>query len=184
MVKALEQLRAERIVRNGRVGHDRSCHNGHPPVTTSGSPGSSGSPVPGTRRSTAVTSSNRETSESPRVGLNLSASGADECGKLGWECLALYISPDLGERIMLSGERSLVEEVFPEIAAPLMDARTNVAWNQNPRHVIRFPLNGYCKLNSMQVNSISEDFADYSARRKCGSSLQFCDFRNETRINR
>jgi hypothetical protein len=27
-----------------------------------------------------------------------------------------------------------------------------VAWNQDPRHVIRFPLNGYCKLNSMQVN--------------------------------
>ena len=52
---------------------------------------------------------------------------------------------------MLSGERALVEEVFPEIAHPLMDARTNVAWNQNPRHVIRFPLNGYCKLNSMQV---------------------------------
>lgn len=76
---------------------------------------------------------------------------AEESSRLGWECLALYVSPDLGERIMLSGDRSLVEECFPEIASALMDARTSVAWNQDPRHVIRFPLNGYCKLNSMQV---------------------------------
>jgi 3-deoxy-D-arabino-heptulosonate 7-phosphate (DAHP) synthase class II len=52
---------------------------------------------------------------------------------------------------MLSGDRNLVEEIFPEIATPLMDARSSVAWNQDPRHVIRFPLNGYCKLNSMQA---------------------------------
>lgn len=69
----------------------------------------------------------------------------------GWQCLVLHVSPDLGERIMLSGERSLVEDVFPEVAAQLTDARASVAWNQHPRHVIRFPLNGYCKLNSMQV---------------------------------
>lgn len=81
-----------------------------------------------------------------------SASPGEDCNsRLGWECLALYVSPDLGERIMLSGDRNLVEEIFPEIATPLMDARSNVAWNQDPRHVIRFPLNGYCKLNSMQV---------------------------------
>jgi hypothetical protein len=30
-----------------------------------------------------------------------------------WEVLALNISPDLGERVMLSGERSLIEEAFP-----------------------------------------------------------------------
>jgi BTB/POZ domain-containing protein KCTD1/15 len=67
-------------------------------------------------------------------------------------CLSLYISADLGERIAPSGERSLVEEVFPAIAAPLVDARTNFAWNQNPRYVNRLSLNGYCKLNSMQIN--------------------------------
>ena len=111
------------------------------------------SPVSGTRRPT-VSSSNRE-QDSPgsaghiaeAVGLNLTTSES----KLGWECLAVHISPDLGERIMLSGERSLIEGAFPEIATPLMDARSSVAWNQDPRHVIRFPLNGYCKLNSMQV---------------------------------
>lgn len=34
-------------------------------------------------------------------------------GGLEWEVLALNISPDLGERVMLSGERSLIEESFP-----------------------------------------------------------------------
>lgn len=157
MVKALEQLRLDRCIRNGHHGlyHEKNyLPNGHP-VSKSCSPVSgSHSPVSGTRRS-AVSSSNRE-QDSPAsvaahgaetVGLNLSTNDS----KLGWECLAVYISPDLGERIMLSGERSLIEGAFPEIAAPLMDARTSVAWNQDPRHVIRFPLNGYCKLNSMQA---------------------------------
>lgn len=69
---------------------------------------------------------------------------------VGYQCLALNICPDLGERIMISGERSLVEETFPEISQTLMDARSGVAWNQDAKHVIRFPLNGYCKLNSLQ----------------------------------
>lgn len=73
------------------------------------------------------------------------------CENGDFECLALNISPDLGERIVISGERALVEEVFPEISQPLMDARSSVAWNQDSKHVIRFPLNGYCKLNSLQT---------------------------------
>ncbi|CAN8001194.1 unnamed protein product, partial [Ixodes pacificus] len=68
-----------------------------------------------------------------------------------YQCLALNISPDMGERIVISGERALVEQVFPEIAQALMDARSGVAWNQDTKHVIRFPLNGYCKLNSLQT---------------------------------
>lgn len=84
-------------------------------------------------------------------------SASDDGARLGWECLALYVSPDLGERLMLSGDRALVEECFPEIAGALMDGRTSVAWNQDPRHVIRFPLNGYCKLNSMQVLTLCHD---------------------------
>lgn len=43
-------------------------------------------------------------------------------------------------------------QVFPETNQALMDARSSVAWNQHDtRHVIRFPLNGYCKLNSVQA---------------------------------
>lgn len=69
-----------------------------------------------------------------------------------YECVALHVSPDLGERIMLSGDRTLLDEVFPESNQALMDARSGVAWNQqDTRHVIRFPLNGYCKLNSVQA---------------------------------
>lgn len=29
----------------------------------------------------------------------------------GFECVALHVSPDLGERIMLSGERAVLDEV-------------------------------------------------------------------------
>ncbi|KAF5272700.1 hypothetical protein FQA39_LY07727, partial [Lamprigera yunnana] len=69
-----------------------------------------------------------------------------------FECVALHISPDLGERIMLSGDRSTLDEVFPETNQALMDVRSGMAWNQqDARHVIRFPLNGYCKLNSVQA---------------------------------
>ncbi|XP_017770133.1 PREDICTED: BTB/POZ domain-containing protein kctd15 isoform X2 [Nicrophorus vespilloides] len=69
-----------------------------------------------------------------------------------YECVALHVSPDLGERIMLSGDRAVLDEVFPETNQALMDARTGVAWNQQDvHHVIRFPLNGYCKLNSVQA---------------------------------
>lgn len=69
-----------------------------------------------------------------------------------YECVALHVSPDLGERIMLSGDRTLLDEVFPETNQALMDARSGMAWNQQDvHHVIRFPLNGYCKLNSVQA---------------------------------
>ncbi|XP_055689088.1 BTB/POZ domain-containing protein Tiwaz [Lutzomyia longipalpis] len=69
-----------------------------------------------------------------------------------FEIVALHISPDLGERIMLSAERALLDEVFPEAQQAVLDARSSVSWNQlDGRQVIRFPLNGYCKLNSVQV---------------------------------
>lgn len=68
-----------------------------------------------------------------------------------YEIVALHISPHLGERIMLSSERTLLEELFPESAQAVLE-RTNVSWNQlDGRQIIRFPLNGYCKLNSIQV---------------------------------
>jgi hypothetical protein len=79
----------------------------------------------------------------------------EETGEVTFECVALHVSPDLGERVMLSGERALIDEAFPETSQALMDVRSNVAWNAaaggDPRHVIRFPLNGYCKLNSVQA---------------------------------
>lgn len=69
-----------------------------------------------------------------------------------YECVALHVSPDLGERVMLSGGRTLLDEVFPETTQAVIDARSGVSWHQqDTRHVIRFPLNGYCKLNSVQA---------------------------------
>lgn len=76
----------------------------------------------------------------------------DSNGHDSFECVALHISPDLGERIMLSGDRTLIDEVFPETGQAIMDTRSGIAWNlHDARHVIRFPLNGYCKLNSVQA---------------------------------
>lgn len=55
----------------------------------------------------------------------------------GFECVALHVSPDLGERIMLSGDRGLLDEVFPETCQAVIDARSGAAsWNQQD-HVIR-----------------------------------------------
>uniref|UniRef100_A0A0K8S8E3 BTB domain-containing protein n=3 Tax=Lygus hesperus TaxID=30085 RepID=A0A0K8S8E3_LYGHE len=69
-----------------------------------------------------------------------------------YECVAVHVSPDLGERVLLSGERSLLDEVFPETGQAALDARCGATWTQADTHqVIRFPLNGYCKLNSVQA---------------------------------
>ncbi|PIO24571.1 hypothetical protein AB205_0042430 [Aquarana catesbeiana] len=66
------------------------------------------------------------------------------------DCLVVRVTPDLGERIALSGEKALIEENFPE-TGDVMCNSVNAGWNQDPTHVIRFPLNGYCRLNSVQV---------------------------------
>lgn len=107
----------------------------------------------GSGTTSAATSStidrNGHHSDHLRSSCHLSDDGSPD---LVYQCLALNISPDLCERIMMSGERALVEEIFPEISQALMDARSGVAWNMSDaRHIIRFPLNGYCKLNSLQA---------------------------------
>ncbi|XP_043921368.1 BTB/POZ domain-containing protein KCTD1 isoform X1 [Protopterus annectens] len=66
------------------------------------------------------------------------------------ECLVVRVAPELGERITLSGDKSLIEEVFPEIGDVMCNS-VNAGWNHDSTHVIRFPLNGYCHLNSVQV---------------------------------
>ena len=75
-----------------------------------------------------------------------------ESGRLSrpCECLVVRVAPDLGERITLSGDKSLIEEVFPEIGDVMCNS-VNAGWNHDSTHVIRFPLNGYCHLNSVQV---------------------------------
>ncbi|XP_062412848.1 BTB/POZ domain-containing protein KCTD1 isoform X1 [Sardina pilchardus] len=66
------------------------------------------------------------------------------------ECLVVRVAPDLGERITLSGDKALIEDIFPEIGDVMCNS-VNAGWNHDSTHVIRFPLNGYCHLNSVQV---------------------------------
>lgn len=69
------------------------------------------------------------------------------------EVIALNISPEMGERIVISGLRDSIVEVFPEIGSTLQDPRLSLAWNTGSKYVIRFPLNGYCKVTTTQVIS-------------------------------
>lgn len=92
----------------------------------------------------------------------------------GCECLVVRVTPDLGERIALSGEKILIEEVFPE-TGDVMCNSVNAGWNQDPTHVIRFPLNGYCRLNSVQV--LERLFQKgFSVRASCGGGVDSSQF--------
>ncbi|XP_027035360.1 BTB/POZ domain-containing protein KCTD1 isoform X2 [Tachysurus fulvidraco] len=66
------------------------------------------------------------------------------------ECVVVRVAPELGERITLSGDKALIEDIFPEIG-DVMCKSVNAGWNHDSTHIIRFPLNGYCHLNSVQV---------------------------------
>lgn len=117
MVKQLEQMKKDRVIRNGNA-------------TAMNAIGSSSSPLNPSRMKNQNRTQSMDT----------------------YDIVALHISPDLGERIMLSAERFILDEIFPETNQAVLDGRTNVAWNQlDGRQIIRFPLNGYCKLNSIQV---------------------------------
>jgi len=82
---------------------------------------------------------------------NSSLSGAKE----QYECVSVHVSPDLGERVMLSGDHAVLDEVFPETGHSALESsagRPAVSWTPvDSRHLVRFPLNGYCKLNSVQA---------------------------------
>ncbi|XP_067853629.1 BTB/POZ domain-containing protein kctd15 isoform X1 [Heptranchias perlo] len=90
------------------------------------------------------------------------------------ECLVLRVTPDLGERISMSGEKSLIEDIFPE-TGDVMCNSVNAGWNQDPTHVIRFPLNGYCRLNSVQVleRSLQKGFRVVAS---CGGGVDSSQF--------
>lgn len=93
------------------------------------------------------------------------------------DCIAVSLSPDLGERISLSAERFLIEEVFPELTSALMDSR-NSGFNLDNRYVIRFPLNGFCKLNSIQVfqRLLNNNFKIEASTGGGVEGQQFCEY--------
>ena len=49
----------------------------------------------------------------------------------------MNIAPEMGERIMISGLRDTIEELFPEISPTLQDTRHSLAWNSSSKFVIR-----------------------------------------------
>lgn len=75
-----------------------------------------------------------------------------KCGKasLACECVVVHVAPELGERISVSADRALIKDVFPEVRGVIFNSQ-NTSGNQESSHVIRFPLNGHCHFNSVQV---------------------------------
>ncbi len=71
-------------------------------------------------------------------------------GGVGGECVIVHTTPDCSERITLSGDKDLIHELFPEVGSVICNS-SNRGWAQESNYVIRFPLNAYCKLNTVQV---------------------------------
>ena len=146
MVRHLEGLKRERAVKEERD-------------VQIGSGGGSSTPCASPSHNQAVSTNNSKSLNNHSNSVKRSIQSASQNPPTSsnievYEVVALHISPDLGERIMLSSDRTLVDELFPETTQSIMESRSGVAWNQlDGRQVIRFPLNGYCKLNSVQVLS-------------------------------
>ncbi|XP_003726136.1 BTB/POZ domain-containing protein kctd15-like [Strongylocentrotus purpuratus] len=75
-----------------------------------------------------------------------------ESGCTGNECVIVHTSPDCVERISLSGDKNIIYELFPEVGSIICNSSPTAAgWAQDSNYVIRFPLNGFCKMNTVQV---------------------------------
>lgn len=94
------------------------------------------------------------------------------------ECVVVRVAPELGERITLSGDKALIEDIFPEIGDVMCNS-VNAGWNHDSTHIIRFPLNGYCHLNSVQVGCTTKKFCNvhllwvYVVNKKGSESSEF-----------
>uniref|UniRef100_A0A1A8V8R9 Potassium channel tetramerisation domain containing 15b n=1 Tax=Nothobranchius furzeri TaxID=105023 RepID=A0A1A8V8R9_NOTFU len=61
------------------------------------------------------------------------------------ECVVLHVAPELGEKISVSSQRVVLEEVFPELREDFS------TWKQESSYVTRFPLSRSCHFSSVQV---------------------------------
>ncbi|XP_075997668.1 uncharacterized protein LOC142991420 [Genypterus blacodes] len=75
-----------------------------------------------------------------------------ECGAMcqECECVVVLVAPEVSERIRVSATRVVIDEVFPEVRNILYNP-PDASWNQDSTHVMCFPLNSFCSLNSVQV---------------------------------
>ena len=113
------------------------------------------------RRLRAKRSATKTSSTAEQNGLTTIAScSSDDQTPITVDCVIMNVSPDLGERVSLSAERQLLQELFPELSSSLADYRSGTTvWTSTAdsdqaaasSYVVRFPLNGFCHLNSLQV---------------------------------
>jgi len=112
------------------------------------------------RRQKGKRSAARAPSGAEQNGLTTTPRGPSDEAPAIVDCVIMNVSPDLGERVSLSAERQLLQELFPELSSALADYRsgttvwTSTADRDQPSvgsYVVRFPLNGFSNLNSLQV---------------------------------
>ena len=78
-------------------------------------------------------------------------------GHVGWEVIAVHVSPDLGERILISASRDTLEDLFPELCHTLQDTRQSLSWNSSSKYVIRWGLDGDCFRNFSWLNQLQQN---------------------------
>ena len=66
------------------------------------------------------------------------------------DCVLVQVCPGLGEKVSVSAQRAVMEEVFPELQDILKSA-PNATWKHSATHAVRFPISAYCQLTSVQV---------------------------------
>ncbi|XP_061153814.1 uncharacterized protein LOC133167208 isoform X1 [Syngnathus typhle] len=74
----------------------------------------------------------------------------DNESALPWECVVVHVTQDPRERIDVSGHRTTLEEVFPEVRALACESGNDRPENDDS-HIRRFPLDDHCRLTSVQV---------------------------------
>lgn len=73
-----------------------------------------------------------------------------QASTLCWDCVLVHVSPELGEKISMSAQRTVIDEVFPELQEAMRNSG-NTTWSNSSTYTVQFPLSGYCKLTSVQV---------------------------------
>uniref|UniRef100_A0A8C6PMZ5 BTB domain-containing protein n=1 Tax=Nothobranchius furzeri TaxID=105023 RepID=A0A8C6PMZ5_NOTFU len=83
------------------------------------------------------------------------------------ECVVLHVAPELGEKISVSSQRVVLEEVFPELREDFS------TWKQESSYVTRFPLSRSCHFSSVQVRKTLSSLCSTSV---VGAKLMYLHF--------
>uniref|UniRef100_A0AAV2KYQ4 BTB domain-containing protein n=1 Tax=Knipowitschia caucasica TaxID=637954 RepID=A0AAV2KYQ4_KNICA len=111
------------------------------------------------------------------------------------DCALVHVSPGVEERVSLTVQREVLQEVFPELLDVLRGSPHDT-WNHSATHVVRFPLSTYSQLTSVQVLESfqrrgfwisgscgggvdSSQFSDYILRRDGHDGIQLVTVKQE-----